>query len=258
MYIRKNIKICIVFLILGLYISNVMAYASGEAVNAVPYEMESQSDIERYISGDEVLKDYIKRYVPEDAKYVPAESTSKLIYNANVMFPREIGTQSVYEEEIEGSFFGNVYTFSSLKDGEEIYDVIVDCYFLKTWKPYENDRLSILFDGYLGYVSPVEGELWGKNSDNGSWSFEKELGISTNIISGVALGNTSPFPRILLHFPAIRINEEQEQSYCIVYEVPKRETKYYFVVMSLGVIVLIVAYCWKRKRDSKNISRKHR
>lgn len=250
---KKIKKISFILLIFGLYINSIIGYTSDEytVASAIPYEVEPKSDVEQHIPEEEVLRDYVKRYVPEDAKFISAEVTIKFISNANTMLSRDIRTTRSYEEEIKGSLTSNVYTFFSLENGEERFDVIVDCYFIKTWKPYKDDRLSILFDGYLGYISPVEGELWGRNSENAGWSFEKELGVSTNVIYGEALGDTSPYPRILLHFPATRINEGQEQSYYITYEAAKRGVPSYLFIVPAVTIILIVIYYWKKKRQAR-------
>ncbi len=247
-------KISFILLILGLYVSGIIGYASDKytADNVISYEMESKSDVEQYIPEEKVLRDYVKRYVPEDATFVSTEVTSKFIYNANTMLPREVELTGADEEEIKGSMVSNVYTFSSLENGEERFDVIVDCYFIKTWKPYKDDRFSILFDGYLNYISPVEGELWGRNSEGAEWSFEKELGVSTNVIYGEVLGDTSPYPRILLHFPATRVNEGQEQNYTIIYEVAEKKTPAYVFFIPVIIVILIAIYYWKKRSRVKD------
>ena len=98
-------KISFILLILGFYVNGIIGYASDKytADNVISYEIESKSDVEQYIPEEKVLRDYVKRYVPEDAKFVSTEVTSKFIYNANTMLPREVELTGADEEEIKGS-----------------------------------------------------------------------------------------------------------------------------------------------------------
>ncbi len=234
---KKSIKLQVIVLAFVLYVCNTMVYASDErtAVNALPYVLK-----------DEVAKDYIERYVPEDAEFIPAKVTSKFISNVD---------EKTGNREVEDSgFVSNVYTFSSLENGEKRYDIIVDCYFLKTWKPYENDRLSIFFNGAMLYINRGEGELWGRDSKSRKWSFERKLDVDISIIDGVAIGNTSQYPRILLHFSnAVDTvyKEGQEQSYLITYEMAERKIPKYFFVILAGIVVIVGGYGWKKFQQNK-------
>ena len=247
--LKRTVKRYIILFIIGLYINNQIVIASNndDRFQQQSYQMKYKKD--------EIVKDYIRRYVPENAKPVSADSTIEFMYNVDIMTPGGIigiPKNSGSGQSVKDSgFVGRVYTFASLEDGEEKYDVIVDCYFLKMWKPYSNDRLSIIFDGYLGYVSPMEGELWGRDFSNQRWEFEKEIPVDFNVVYGTVFADCSSFSRILLHFPCDRINQEQDQNYYILYEAAKREVPNYFFIIVAGIVSMIVFIYWRRKCADK-------